>query len=614
MTRNALFAKLLTCLPGVTALINSVSQNGIPARAALTRQVNLDAHESPTGLQINKPNITSKWIDGSDLVQIVEVYINNTDPTNYLTEADNLVVEVLSDSVDTVVRGTLKRLGPRQAAIVQIGIKNKPKAKAGSQCTGIIVANYGNKRGGKQATQPVSGTCGFIDYTATKSSVNPHLAPDWFNDLKYGIFIHWGPYAVPAYGNVGKNENYAEWYWSSMQYPNDKTQTYQYHLKTYGKDVNYDDFFANFTDRGFDPQEWVDLFSDAGAQYFVPTTKHHDGFALFNFSTAISKRSSIHYGPKRDIIKDLFAAAKKYQPHLRLGTYFSMPEWFNPAYKKYGFSAWPGGPPTNPYTKAEIPYTGFVEVKDFVKDIQLPQMRTLADEYGIDIMWCDITSKGNNATIFASEWLNSARKNKRQVTFNNRCGILGDFDTPEYVTNGETVTRKWEASRGMDPHSYGYNAQTPDSAYLSGEQIVHTLVDMVSKNGNFLLDIGPTGNGSIPQIMQNNLRDAGRWIKSHGESIFRTRFWTVKPGSDPFRYTTTKDAFYIHHIGKPSETLDITDPVPYLPGDKVTVVGGRLNGKTVPASWNGVGSLKLTLGKDVLSGDRYIWTFKIQYH
>lgn len=183
-----------------------------------------------------------------------------------------------------------------------------------------------------------------------------------------------------------------------------------------------------------------------------------------------------------------------------------------------------------------------------------------------------------------------------------------------YVTNGETVTRKWEASRGMDPHSYGYNAQTPDSAYLTGEQIVHTLVDMVSKNGNFLLDIGPTGNGSIPQVMQNNLRDAGRWIKSHGESIFGTRFWTVKPGSDPFRYTTTKDAFYIHHIGKPSETLDITDPVPYLPDDKVTVVGGRLNGKTVPASWNEVGSLKLTLGKDVLSGDRYVWTFKIQYN
>jgi alpha-L-fucosidase len=110
-----------------------------------------------------------------------------------------------------------------------------------------------------------------------------------------------------------------------------------------------------------------------------------------------------------------------------------MPEWFNPAWKPYGFSAWPGGPPKNPYTNEVIPYTGFVEVEDFVTDIQLPQMRTLADEYGIDIMWCDIPNRGNNATIFASEWLNSARRDKRQVTFNNRCGIDGDFDTPEYV-------------------------------------------------------------------------------------------------------------------------------------------------------------------------------------
>lgn len=108
-----------------------------------------------------------------------------------------------------------------------------------------------------------------------------------------------------------------------------------------------------------------------------------------------------------------------------------MPEWFNPAFKKYGFSAWPGGPAHNPYTGEELPYTGFVEVEDFVKDIQLPQMRTLANEYGIDIMWCDITTKGNNATIFTSEWMNSARMSKRQVTFNDRCGIPGDFSTPE---------------------------------------------------------------------------------------------------------------------------------------------------------------------------------------
>jgi alpha-L-fucosidase len=168
-------------------------------------------HTSPTALEINKPNITSKWIDGSDLVQLVEVYINNADSANYLTSADKLSVEVESDSLVTVVPGTLKRLGPQQAAIVQIGVKNRPGARSGMHCTGTVIAKYGSKSSRKQVSLPASGTCGFADYVATNSSVNPHLPPDWFNDLKYGIFIHWGPYAVPAYGNTGANENYAEW-------------------------------------------------------------------------------------------------------------------------------------------------------------------------------------------------------------------------------------------------------------------------------------------------------------------------------------------------------------------------------------------------------------------
>ena len=162
-------------------------------------------------------------------------------------------------------------------------------------------------------------------------------------------------------------------------------------------------------------------------------------------------RSSVYYGPQRDIIGELMEAAKTYQPHLRrgtektdsvlalyeliycLGTYFSMPEWYNPAYAKYSWEPYfPGGPPKNPYTGQVITYTGYVEVDDFVKDIQLPQMRQLAYDYETDIMWCDVGG-ANNATIFAAEWLNWARDQGRQVTFNNRCGLSGDFDTPEYV-------------------------------------------------------------------------------------------------------------------------------------------------------------------------------------
>ncbi|OBT53597.1 hypothetical protein VE04_07441 [Pseudogymnoascus sp. 24MN13] len=600
-------------VPGFLAIVTAATASGFVKRGQL-EDVCLGApgRGSPATLQINSPNLTSKWIEGSDSVQIIELFVQNTDKQKYITEADAVSVLVESDSLDTVVPGTLKRLAPGQSAIVQVGVTNKNGVIAGSQCNGTIVANYGGKQSCQRVTKSVTGTCGFGDFQESTGSLNTHMSPDWFNDAKYGIFIHWGIYSAPAYGNTGPNENYAEWYWKFMHNKNDKTQTYQYHLDTYGKDFNYDDFMSNFTDAAFDPKEWVDLFSDAGAQYFVPTTKHHDGFALFNFSTSISRRSSVHYGPKRDFIRDLFAASRKYQPHLRLGTYFSMPEWYNPAYKKYAHGSFLGGPPTNPYTNKAVEYTGYVEVADFVKDIQLPQMQTLAHEYDIDIMWCDIGGP-NNSTIFATEWLNSARQSKRQVTFNDRCGLKGDFTTPEYATNKDIVARKWEASQGMDPHSYGYNYMTPDDQYTTGEGIVKTLVDMVSKNGNLLLDIGPMHNGSIPQIMQTNLRDAGEWIKSHGESIFKTRYWTTGAGKDPFRYTTTNDAFYIHYMDTPPSTLTISDSIPYLPGDDVTVVGGSKDGQSIPVSFAGIGKLNLTLSDEVISADKYVWTFKIQY-
>lgn len=165
----------------------------------------------------------------------------------------------------------------------------------------------------------------------------------------------------------------------------------------------------------------------------------------------------------------------------------------------------------------------------------------------------------------------------------------------------------------MDPHSYGYNKVTPDDEYLTGHDIVKSLIDIVSNNGNFLLDIGPDGEGAIPQIMQKGLLDAGKWIKAHSESIFNTRYWPTTAGKDPFRYTTTSDAFYIHYVATPPKDLAIPDPVPFLPGDKVTVLGGSKNGSPVKTTWDGIGKLTLHLTDDIIAGDEYVWTFKIEY-
>ncbi|KUL84718.1 hypothetical protein ZTR_07609 [Talaromyces verruculosus] len=585
--------------------------------AAVTSEFDLQGRSNryPPTLEIENPVLTSKWIEGSDFVQIIEMVITNNNDQNYLTSADTLVVSADSDFVDLVSSGSLTRLAPHQSAVVQIGVKNKEGIAAGTPCTVNITATYGQTYGSSVTAAATStGNCGFGDYEASTSSLSNHWNPDWFNDVKFGIFIHWGLYAAPAYGNVSPNEDYAEWYWMRQHDPNYKTKTYQYHLETYGENFNYDDFMSNFTDVAWDPKKWMDLIAASGARYFVPVTKHHDGFALFDFPTNISMRSSIHYGPQRDFIGELLATAKQYYPEIRRGTYFSLPEWYNPAYAEYAITwggGFPGGPPVNPYTNKTIPYTGYVPVNDFVTDIQLPQMQQLAYQYETELMWCDIGG-ANNSTIFASEWLNWARDQGRQVTFNNRCGIPGDFDTPEYTTNSGTVSFKWESNRGMDPFSFGFNYQTPLDAYLTGEDIIQSLVDIVSKNGNFLLDIGPMHNGSIPEIMQSGLRDAGSWLETHGDGIYNTRTWSVTPGTGSIRYTTTADAFYIHYMDVPPLTLSISDPIPWLPGDSVTVLGGSQNGTVVPVTHSN-GQYNLTLTDEILNGDQYVWSFKLAY-
>lgn len=221
--------------------------------------------------------------------------ITNSNKQNYLTLADTLSITVESDSLITVVPGTLTRLAPSQSAVVQVGVQNKPGVTPGSTCQAAVVATYGTQYGPAITTnETISGPCGFGSYSASVSSVDYHWNPDWFNEVKFGIFIHWGLYSAPAYGSVAPNEDYAEWlvkhsfpfglqtlqltsidfcrYWRRQHEPTYKTKTYQYHLQTYGENFNYDQFMSNFTDSNFDPQAWVDLIAAAGAKYFVPVT------------------------------------------------------------------------------------------------------------------------------------------------------------------------------------------------------------------------------------------------------------------------------------------------------------------------------------------------------
>ncbi|OJJ34742.1 hypothetical protein ASPWEDRAFT_109536 [Aspergillus wentii DTO 134E9] len=569
----------------------------------------LEASAHKPQLEIQYARSAQKWVEGSNKTQIIEVAVNNAGSA-FVLRNNTVHLRVESPGLETVSEATLKRLGPGDQALVEIGVRNKHGIDAGSTGPATIVISG---KGVVSSNYTFNATYGIQPYKATYESVYAHESPNWYNNAKYGIFIHWGVYAVPGWGNSGPNEAYAEWYWWYLnEGANTSIGAYEYHLNNYGPNVVYDDFIQNFTADAWDPKEWVDLFADAGANYFVQVSKHHDGYALFDLPANITGRTSVAMTPHRNLLQELFDAAKKYQPHLHRAVYYSLPEWFHPDYKKYGFGTWPGGNATNPFTNETLEYHGYVSLTDFITDKMIPEMNTLAD-MGTEIMWCDIGGP-NRTAEFASSWYNRAAAENRQVVMNARCGLPGDFDTPEYASYDAVQVRKWESSLGMDPYSYGYNRATPLASYMNASDIVTSLIDIVSKNGNFLLDIGPMANGTILDIEARHLRDAGAWIKGHAEAIFNTTYWFVTPEEgDSVRFTASQDAFYVHLIARPNATVVLNSPVPWAEGDQVTVVGGKMQGAVVPSQRLDNGSMMLNVSEDVASSDQYAWVFKISY-
>ncbi|KAI1207540.1 glycoside hydrolase family 29 protein [Annulohypoxylon truncatum] len=566
---------------------------------------------------------TQKWISSG--VQAVEITLNNAG--SECVAGDGLNLTLLGDGLQTAGKGYLKRLCPGDQKIVTIGVESTSSAVVNVS----VILDYA---GSQRTTEFDNIQFGLTEWTTDLDNLAKHESPEWFNNAKYGIFIHWGPYAVTGWGNSSPYESYAEWFWwYSTHHPQaDPSDFYDYRLRTYGKDWAYDDTFPNFTASAYDPKAWVDLIADAGAKYFVITSKHHDGFSLFDAGSS-SNRSALHYGPQRDVLGELFDAAAKYQPQLKRGTYFSLPEWFNPDFGPYGFdqfdpatvpgtNSWPGVQATNPYTGAVEPYTGRIPVDDFLTDVMLPQMDTLAYDYGTDIMWCDCGAANVTAT-FASSWFNAARKQDRQVAINSRCGVpqAADFDTPEYMRFGSAQRRKWESNQGMDPYSYGYNQATPASAYMNATTLIYTLVDIVSKNGNLLLDVGPRADGTIVQAEVDRLREAGRWIKSHGEAVFDTTYWFVQSeieGGPDVRFTQADGAFYVLFLERPAVedgVVKVAAPVPVLKGDEVSLLavegGGKLAWKVIGQGSQAVLNIEVT--DALLDKEEYCWVFKIEY-
>jgi alpha-L-fucosidase len=429
---------------------------------------------------------------------------------------------------------------------------------------------------------------GAPDYEATLESLSNHPIPRWYEDAKFGVFFHIGVYTVPAWAplppgpltNPGGGQYYAEQYMVQLMTP--ESATWAHHRDVYGTQFIYDDFIPQYRVEKFDPERWIKLAVDAGARYFVPTAKHREGFS--NFRTRTTHRNSVDMGPRRDLIKDLVTTARR-TSDLKVGIYYGLQDTFSPAYA--------GEPPRNPYTGEVIPYAGYQPINDYVQDALHPQFKEIIDKYDPDLLWGDAQfakprSYWRMPEIIAHFYNNAKNRPKpKEVVADTRTVLgIGDdfttldvpgfFTTPEYTGVADIKTSKWELSRGIG-NSFAYNQLETEAQYSSAADLVHLLIDVVSKNGNLLLNAGVKSDGTIVPAQEERLREVGRWLRINGDAIYGSRPWMQfeDPGANvPVRFTRGAKAFYVIALAWPDKALTLSAAVPIEKDPEIRLLGG----------------------------------------
>jgi len=412
------------------------------------------------------------------------------------------------------------------------------------------------------------------DHTTSYASLDRRPIPGWFEDSKFGIFIHWGVYSVPGWSPKG---SYAEWYqyWLRQKktHGNIKTaskEVYEYHTEKFGPNNDYYQFGNDFKPDKYRPEDWAKLIQNAGAKYVVLTSKHHDGFALW--PSAESDRvwgfhwNSMSAGPKRDIVGELSREVNK--TDVKFGIYYSMYEWYNPLYLKRDKSK-------------------------YVDSYMLPQMRDLINRYEPWIFWTDgqwdQPSRIWKSRPFIS-WLYNESPVSKKVVINGRWGkemkpmkgpFVGNFISTE--NDGVAlISSPWEECRGIGL-SFGYNRNEDIKDYNTSQTLILLLVDIISHGGNLLLNIGPDERGEIPPIMRDRLSDMGAWLKINGEAIYGTRRWIEPVQWSEGRRTSGVAYKKKHKLAYLEGAFILKQTVNPDPGDAVKEVFFTTKGETIYA-------------------------------
>jgi alpha-L-fucosidase len=402
-------------------------------------------------------------------------------------------------------------------------------------------------------------------YQPTLESVRRHPLPEWYDDAKLGIFVHWGLYSVPGWAasridlhtilaeggfdRYFRENPYAEWYLNSMKFEDGPTRAY--HDRTFGPDFAYEDFQPIFEREAarWAPNDWAQLFRAAGARYVVLTAKHTDGYLLW--PSRVGHLTRPGFQSQRDLVGELVAAARA--SGLRAGLYYT------------GGMDWSLNPerldaPEKIYSTilAGAPYVEYANA----------HWRELFERYRPAVMWGDIMYvRGADTVGLFAEYYNRVPDGVINDRFATELtapqgrglqppGIHYDFLTPEYAVFDDIATEKWETCRGIS-NSFGYNRDDDESSYLSADAAIRLLIDVVSKNGNLLLNVGPRADGSIHELQRRCLLGLGAWLDVNGEAIHGSRPWTraastTRDGA-PVRFTRKGTTLYAILLQTPRE-------------------------------------------------------------
>ena len=466
-------------------------------------------------------------------------------------------------------------------------------------------------------------------YDATWESLRTHPVPAWFEDAKFGIFIHWGPYSVLGYREGGSG--YAEHVPKEIYRKPD--HYYAYLKKRFGAappEFGYKDVISLFKAERWHPDAWAQLFHQAGAKYVVLTAEHHDGYAMWD--SDLTPWCATKIGPMRDLVGDLATAVRKkgmkYAPSYHRERH---PGFF--AQEDFTLRSSPQADIAEEIKRdpeAALLYGPFEYTHAFVDDYAA-RWKEIEAKYQPDFMWFD------HIPVFHKRWCaefdhpqidyfrtacqqtianyyNAAEMWGKGVYVNNK-GPQGRHNWPVGVGCREkdnlrldSIGDKWQNPATLGT-SYGYlKAEEERNAYKSPTVLIHLLCDVVSKNGNLLLNIGPRADGTIPEGMQDRLLTIGEWLDINGEAIYGTRPWIMDRQESPnLRFTTKGNKLFAIALEKPNEAFVIAMGEE---SDDFSVQSVSLLGSDTKVEWSFVPEGVRILSPSQWPGD-HAWAFRI---